>query len=274
MEMNKREFMRLGAAAGAALALPAWAQGKPLFETLNMFVPAAPGGGWDGTARAIERAAKAAGLVGNMPFENVAGAGGTTGSHRAVRSDPDGHTILLNHLGLATAVTLYRKLPFDPTADLRPVGVLDISGGSCPLPRPEGAQGECYTFTINPLRGYPGAQGWGGLLWQFPEQNWGAEPGRLISPGATEVSFYAGGDKGGEIVTFKVGGTHDPALPNADTLDLPLPVTLSAGPLQHYTISLADQAYSEVIAGFGWVMDVPTDSDVPIIFHVDDLRWR
>lgn len=84
MEMNKREFMRLGAAAGAALALPAWAQGKPLFETLHMFVPAAPGGGWDGTARAIERAAKAAGLVGNMPFENVAGAGGMVGLPRFV----------------------------------------------------------------------------------------------------------------------------------------------------------------------------------------------
>ena len=86
MEMNKREFMRLGAAAGATLALPGWAQaqGKPLFETLSMFVPAAPGGGWDGTARAIERAAKAAGLVGNMAFENVGGAGGMVGLPRYV----------------------------------------------------------------------------------------------------------------------------------------------------------------------------------------------
>ena len=31
---------------------------------------------------------------------------------------------LLHHLGLATAVTLYRKLPFDPTTDLKPVGVV------------------------------------------------------------------------------------------------------------------------------------------------------
>jgi putative tricarboxylic transport membrane protein len=83
-EMKKRDFMRLGAAAGATLALPGWAQGKPLFETLNMFVPAAPGGGWDGTARAIERAAKAAGLVGNMAFENVGGAGGMVGLPRYV----------------------------------------------------------------------------------------------------------------------------------------------------------------------------------------------
>jgi putative tricarboxylic transport membrane protein len=69
---------------GAGLALPAWAQAKPLFDTINMFVPAAPGGGWDGTARAIERAAKVSGLVGNFQFENVGGAGGMIGLPRFV----------------------------------------------------------------------------------------------------------------------------------------------------------------------------------------------
>lgn len=84
MSISKRDFLAIGAAAGASMALPAWAQAKPLFDTLNMFVPAAPGGGWDGTARAIERAAKAAGLVGTMQFENVGGAGGMVGLPRYV----------------------------------------------------------------------------------------------------------------------------------------------------------------------------------------------
>jgi len=84
MSISKRDFLALGAAAGASVALPAWAQAKPMFDTINMFVPAAPGGGWDGTARAIERAAKAAGLVGNMQFENVPGAGGMVGLPRFV----------------------------------------------------------------------------------------------------------------------------------------------------------------------------------------------
>jgi putative tricarboxylic transport membrane protein len=84
MSISKRDFLAFGAAAGASMALPTWAQGKPLFDTLNMFVPAAPGGGWDGTARALERAAKAAGLVGNMAFENVGGAGGMVGLPRFV----------------------------------------------------------------------------------------------------------------------------------------------------------------------------------------------
>ena len=84
MSLTKREFLALSGACAATLALPVRAQGKPMFETLNMFVPAAPGGGWDSTARAIERAAKAAGLVGNMQFENVGGAGGMVGLPRFV----------------------------------------------------------------------------------------------------------------------------------------------------------------------------------------------
>jgi putative tricarboxylic transport membrane protein len=84
MTLSKRDFLAAGAAAAASWALPAWAQGKALFDSLHMFVPAAPGGGWDGTARAIERAAKAAGLVGSMNFENVGGAGGMVGLPRYV----------------------------------------------------------------------------------------------------------------------------------------------------------------------------------------------
>jgi len=96
MQMTKRDFLAFGAAAGSTLAAPAWAQRKPLFDTLNMFVPAAPGGGWDGTARAIERAAKAAGLVGNMQFENVGGAGGMVGLPRFVNQRKgQGNTLMV-----------------------------------------------------------------------------------------------------------------------------------------------------------------------------------
>jgi putative tricarboxylic transport membrane protein len=84
MSISKRDFLALGAATGASVVLPAWAQAKPLIASIHMFVPAAPGGGWDGTARAIERAAKAAGLVGAMQFENVGGAGGMVGLPRYV----------------------------------------------------------------------------------------------------------------------------------------------------------------------------------------------
>ncbi len=96
MTISKREFLGWGAALGAVASTPAWAQARPLFDTINMFVPAAPGGGWDGTARAIERATKAAGLVGNMQFENVGGAGGMVGLPRFVNQRKgQGNTLMV-----------------------------------------------------------------------------------------------------------------------------------------------------------------------------------
>ncbi len=86
MRTQRREFLAAAAAGGTYAALPAcvFAQAKALFDSINMFVPAAPGGGWDGTARALEAAAKGAGLVGSFQFENVGGAGGMVGLPRFV----------------------------------------------------------------------------------------------------------------------------------------------------------------------------------------------
>jgi putative tricarboxylic transport membrane protein len=80
-------------AAGGTLALgtlPVAAQ--PRINSLYVFVPAGPGGGWDGLGRAIEQAARASGIVGSFQFENVGGAGGTVGLPRFLstrRGRPD-----------------------------------------------------------------------------------------------------------------------------------------------------------------------------------------
>ncbi|MFM7531973.1 MAG: Bug family tripartite tricarboxylate transporter substrate binding protein [Rubrivivax sp.] len=96
MTISRREWVGRTAVLAVGATLPAWAQAKALFETINMFVPAAPGGGWDGTARAIERATKAAGLVGTMQFENVGGAGGMVGLPRFVNQRKgQGNTLMV-----------------------------------------------------------------------------------------------------------------------------------------------------------------------------------
>mgnify|MGYP000166735241 CR=1 FL=1 len=86
MKTSRRDFMTYGSAFALAGSFPSFvfAQNKPLFESINMFIPAAPGGGWDSTGRAIEMAAKDAGLVGSFQFENVGGAGGMVGLPRFV----------------------------------------------------------------------------------------------------------------------------------------------------------------------------------------------
>ena len=56
--MHRREVLLAGAALGL---VPGWASAQNL-KTLKLFVPAAPGGGWDQTARTMEQALKDAGL--------------------------------------------------------------------------------------------------------------------------------------------------------------------------------------------------------------------
>jgi len=85
--MKRRSI--LAAAALSPLATPlgsrqSAAQGSPRFGNMNMFIPAGPGGGWDGLGRAIEQVSRQAGLVGNFQFENVGGAGGIVGLPRFV----------------------------------------------------------------------------------------------------------------------------------------------------------------------------------------------
>ncbi|MGX9963211.1 Bug family tripartite tricarboxylate transporter substrate binding protein [Roseomonas sp. F4] len=76
----------IAATAGLATAglLGRSASAQQRFESLFVFVPAGPGGGWDGLGRALEQASRAAGLVGSFQFENVGGAGGMVGLPRFI----------------------------------------------------------------------------------------------------------------------------------------------------------------------------------------------
>ena len=76
--LSRRDTLRLGLATGAAagLGLPALAQAP---TTLEMFIPAAPGGGWDQTGRSIELAMRTDGIIQSFQFEHAPGAGGAVG---------------------------------------------------------------------------------------------------------------------------------------------------------------------------------------------------
>jgi tripartite-type tricarboxylate transporter receptor subunit TctC len=98
------------------LAAPAAAQ-------TSIVVPFPPGGASDVIGRAVAEAmARASG----QPFvvENVSGAGGTIGAARVAQGRPDGSILLLGNIGVATAPSLYRNLPFNTERDLEPVGLI------------------------------------------------------------------------------------------------------------------------------------------------------
>ena len=100
----------------AALAAPAWAQGKPI----RLIVPYAPGGPLDVTARALAERVQAS--LGTVIVENKPGAGGNLGADLVAKATPDGHTI-----GLAAVAThainpwLFSKMPYDAARDFAPI---------------------------------------------------------------------------------------------------------------------------------------------------------
>jgi tripartite-type tricarboxylate transporter receptor subunit TctC len=111
----------LGCAA-LAFALAATAQDYPT-RTITVVVPFAAGGPTDTVARLIAQSMSKS-LGQTVIIENTAGAGGTIGVEKVARSKPDGYTLLLMHIGISTAPSLYRNLRFDPQKDLEPIGLI------------------------------------------------------------------------------------------------------------------------------------------------------
>ena len=108
--MKRRTFLRLaaGAAVLPAASRIASAQAWPA-RNITLIVPFAPGGATDVSARLVaEHMTRTLGQ--QVVIQNLAGAGGTTGSTRAMRSEPDGYTILMGHVGThAVAPSLYAE---------------------------------------------------------------------------------------------------------------------------------------------------------------------
>ena len=105
----KKRILILAAALGLA-ATGAQAQGNYPTRPITMIVPFAAGGPTDTVARLIaEPMTRTLGQP--VVVENVAGAGGTLAAGREAKADPDGYTLLVHHIGLASSVGLYRKLP-------------------------------------------------------------------------------------------------------------------------------------------------------------------
>jgi tripartite-type tricarboxylate transporter receptor subunit TctC len=115
----------LGLAAGAfALPAPRVARAQPLDRPVRIVVPFAPGGTSDILARLLAPDLTRA-FGQNVVVENRTGAGGNIGADLVAKSPPDGHTLLLIDVStLATAPSLYTRLPFDLKRDLAPVTML------------------------------------------------------------------------------------------------------------------------------------------------------
>ena len=117
---------RLLVLALAASAILANAQTFPGSKPITFVVPFAAGGPTDRVARDLAEAMrKSMGGGANFVVENVNGAGGTIGATKVAKATPDGHTLLLHHIGMASAPALYRKLGYKPLEDFDYLGMIN-----------------------------------------------------------------------------------------------------------------------------------------------------
>ncbi|WP_119391645.1 tripartite tricarboxylate transporter substrate-binding protein [Taklimakanibacter lacteus] len=118
----KKLLAALAAATMLALTSGAQAQTYP-DRTITMVVPFSAGGPTDTVTRLVAEA-MSRDLGQQIVVENVGGAGGTLGAARVAKADPDGYTLLLYHIGMATSATLYRKLPYNTLEAFDYVGLV------------------------------------------------------------------------------------------------------------------------------------------------------
>jgi tripartite-type tricarboxylate transporter receptor subunit TctC len=123
----KKLFQSLAPVALLALAVTgAQAQGYPAKDkVITIVVPFSAGGPTDRVARDLAEAMRKPMGGGSIVVDNAAGAGGSIGANKVAKANPDGYTLLLHHIGMATMPTLVRNIPFKVESDFEYLGLIN-----------------------------------------------------------------------------------------------------------------------------------------------------
>jgi hypothetical protein len=147
---------------------------------------------------------------------------------------------------------------------------------------PSGYMGETAAITVtgdsreNPHSGatvmkvtYNKGDGWGGVVWQSPVNDWGAKPGGFDLTGAKRLAFWARGAVGGEKVKFGFGviGADQPY---GDTAKGEIEVTLTTE-WQEFSVVPSGADLTRIKTGFMWVLG---GQGAAVTFFLDDVRWE
>ena len=116
----KRLLLTAAAALFATSAMAEYPE-KPV----TIIVPFAAGGPTDKVARDFAEAMRKPLGGQTIVVENIGGAGGTLGAAKVAKAAPDGYTLLLYHIGMATSPALYRNMPYKTLEDFEYLGLIN-----------------------------------------------------------------------------------------------------------------------------------------------------
>ncbi|MEM7625061.1 MAG: glycoside hydrolase family 2 TIM barrel-domain containing protein [Planctomycetota bacterium] len=166
--------------------------------------------------------------------------------------------------------------------DVLPLSVYPVEADTPPY-FPSGYMGSTDAIQINessPVDPHSGTaciearftatNGWGGVVWQHPAEDWGDQPGGHDLTGAAELSFWARGANGGEKVKFGFGILKDKAeAPHPDSSGAEREIVLNPQ-WQRHAFDLAGKDLSQIKTGFYWVL---ASAGSPVTFYLDDIRY-
>ena len=121
--MNR--LLCLVASLGLSVGLMSAAHAAYPEKPVTVVVPFAAGGPTDKVARDLAEVLRKHLNNQSVIIENVGGAGGTLGAAKVAKAAPDGYTLLLHHIGMATAPALYRNLPYKTLDDFEYLGMVN-----------------------------------------------------------------------------------------------------------------------------------------------------
>jgi len=131
----------------------------------------------------------------------------------------------------------------------------------------------CIEFTYSAKKSQ--GQGWAGVYWQFPANNWGTKKGGFDLTGMTKLTFWAKGAQGGEVIQkFGVGGIgigKDVPYPDSSVVETE-PIELTDA-WKQYTINLAGCDLSYINGGFSWTITSDSNPD-GATFYLDDIKFE
>jgi hypothetical protein len=138
-----------------------------------------------------------------------------------------------------------------------------------------------YNYTNNPHSGlycqkwfYSGkktnGQGWGGVFWQNPPNNWGNVDGGFNLSKFSKLTFWARGENGGEVLTFGMGGITGRY---SDSAKAELSKIALTKEWKQYTIDLKDKNLARIIGGFFWTVN-EADNPNGCTFYLDDIAYE
>ena len=94
-------------------------------KTISLIVPFAAGGPTDRVARDLAEALRKPLGGATIVVDNIVGAGSSIGASRVAKAAPDGYTLLLNHIAMATMPNLLRNMPFKVESDFEYLGMIN-----------------------------------------------------------------------------------------------------------------------------------------------------